>query len=207
MQDTVMNQGVVAAPGSVTYLYLSSDGVTKGTVLAVRSVPALLTGAGSGPVTTNVTLPTNINGSYYVLVCANGSNAVVESNTANDCTATAQFNVAGADLIETGVSYSGTAASGATIQVTDTAKNQGVVAAPGSVTYFYLSSDGVTKGAVLTVRSVPALLAGASSGPVTTNVKLPTKINGSYYVLVCANGSNAVVESNTANDRTATAPW
>ncbi len=115
-----------------------------------------MAGASSGPVTTNVTLPTNINGNYYVLVCANANGAVVESNTANDCTATVQFNVAGADLIETSVSYSGTPAGGATIQVTDTAKNQGGGAAIASTTYLYLSSDGVTKGAVLATRSVPA---------------------------------------------------
>ena len=41
-----------------------------------------------------MTLPTNITGTNYVLVCANGSNSpVVETNPANDCTASAAFTV------------------------------------------------------------------------------------------------------------------
>jgi hypothetical protein len=68
---------------------------------------------------------------------------------------------------------------------------------------FYLSTDGKTKGSMLNYRSVAALAAGASS-TATTSMTLPTSITGTNYVLVRANNSNSpVVETNTANDCTA----
>jgi CARDB len=86
--DTTTNQGGAAAISSYTYLYLSSDGKTKGTTLSYRLVGALAAGA-SSTATTSLTLPSSTTGTYYVLACANGTGSVVESNTANDCTSSA----------------------------------------------------------------------------------------------------------------------
>ena len=140
--------------------------------------------------------------SYPVTATLSGAAAASYALTVNP--GTLYVWAQGTDLIETTVGYSGTAASGATIEVEDTAMNQGIVAAGSSSTYYYLSTDGSTKGSLLSLRSVPTLASGASSGPATTNVTLPTSINGNYYVLVCANGPNSVVESNTTNNCAAT---
>jgi hypothetical protein len=201
VSDTTTNQGIQSAGASYTYFFLSSDGKTKGTELSYRSMGSLASGA-SSTATTSMTLPTNIIGTYYVLACANGNNGVVESNTANDCTASGAFTVAGADLIESSVTGPASGVAGGTISVTDTTTNQGGAVANASYTYFFLSSDGKTKGTELSYRSMGSLAAGASS-TATTSMTLPTNIIGTYYVLACANGNNGVVESNTANDCTA----
>ncbi len=207
VSDTTTNQGGGAASASYTMFYLSSDGKTKGAMLNYRSVAALAVGASSGA-TTSMTLPANITGTNYVLVCANNSaSPIVETNTANNCTASAAFTVAGPDLIESSVAGPTTGVAGGAISVTDTTTNQGAGATSASYTMFYLSSDAKTKGTMLTYRSVVALAAGASSSA-TTSMTLPTNITGTQYVLVCANGSNSpVVETNTANDCTASAAF
>ena len=207
VSDTTTNQGGGAAGASYTMFYLSTDGKTKGTMLTYRSVAALASGANSSA-TTSMTLPANITGSNYVLVCANGGNSpIVESNTANNCTASAAFTVAGADLIESSVTGPSSGAAGGTISVTDTTTNQGGGAAGASYTMIYLSADGKTKGAMLTYRSVGALAAGASSSA-TSSMTLPMNISGTNYVLVCANNSaSPIVEMNTANNCTASAAF
>ncbi len=205
--DTTTNQGGGAAGASYTMIYLSSDGKTKGSMLTYRSVGALAAGASSSA-TSSMTLPANVTGTNYLLVCANGSNSpIAETNTTNDCTASAAFTVAGPDLIESSVTAPTTGVAGGTISVTDTTTNQGGGATSASYTMFYLSSDGKTKGSMLTYRSVAALAAGANSGA-TTSMTLPANITGTSYVLVCANGSNSpVVETNTTNDCTASAAF
>ena len=62
-------------------------------MLTYRQVSALASGQSSGPVTTTLTLPSNISGTYYVIACANYAGTVVESNTTNNCTASAPFTV------------------------------------------------------------------------------------------------------------------
>ncbi len=205
--DTTINQGAGAASAFYTMFYLSTDGTTKGAMLTYRFVDALAAG-GSSSATTSMTLPANTTGTNYVLVCANNSNSpIVETNTANNCTASAAFTVAGADLIESSVTGPSTGVAGGTISVTDTTNNQGGGAASASYTMFYLSADGKTKGSMLTYRSVAALASGASS-TATTSMTLPANTTGTNYVLVCANNGNSpIVETNTANNCTASAAF
>ena len=210
VSDTTTNQGVGNAVPSTTGFYLSTNGTTKGAVLSpYRQVPALASAQSSGPVTTTLTLPSNISGTYYIIACANYAGTVTESNTANNCTASASFTLAAADLIESSVSVlTTTPVSGGTLQVSDTVTNQGAGSAIASGSAFYLSTNGTTKGAALTLnRQVPALTPGQSSGPVTTTLTLPSNLGGTYYVIACANYSSTVVESNTANNCTASASF
>src|SRR6266702_1238589 len=100
ISDTTANQGTTNAGSSSTVFYLSTDGTTKGTQLGVRSIASLAAGASSGPVTTTVTLPTNLSGNYYVIACADGYNSVVETDDANNCRASGQFEVSPPDLVE-----------------------------------------------------------------------------------------------------------
>jgi sugar lactone lactonase YvrE len=204
ISDTVLNQGGGIAGASTTGFYLSTNGTIKGTYLGYRYVGTLNADASSGPVTTPLTLPTSLSGTYYVMACANYNNAVSESNTANNCTA-AQIMVAGADLIESAVSIlTTTPALGGSVQVSDTALNQGGGIAGMSTTGFYLSANGTTKGTYLGYRYVGTLNAGANSGAVTTTLTLPASMTGgNYYVIACANYSNGITESNTANNCTA----
>jgi hypothetical protein len=129
---------------------------------------------------------------YYVMACANYNNAVTESNTANNCTAV-QITVAGTDLVESAVSIlTTTPALGGSVQVSDTMLNQGLGIAGSSLTGFYLSANGTTKGTYLGYRSIGTVNPAGTSGPLTTTLRLPTNMAaGTYYVIACANYSGS----------------
>lgn len=188
----------------MTGFYLSSDGTTKGSFLGYRYVGTLSAGASSGPVTTTLTLPTSLSGTYYVIACADYNKAVAESDAVHNCKSTASFAVAGADLIENAVSILTTSPTlGGSVQVSDTVLNQGGGIAGMSATGFYLSANGVTKGTYLGYRYVGALNAGANSGGSTTTLTLPAGLTGgNYHVIACANHNNGITESNTNNNCT-----
>lgn len=196
VNDTAMNSGS-AASSSRTLFYISTDGSTKGVQIAFRDV-LNLAGGGSSSGTTSMTLPGGISGTYYIIACANATNTVPESNTANNCSASSGFTVGGADLVETSVSVP-SSASGGVIEVTDTAQNNGPGAAGTSRTTFYLSSDGSTITRGLGFRNVPAL----GNGAIDTNstaLTLPSGLSGTYYVIACADSLNTVSENNETNN-------
>jgi len=207
VSDTATNQGLGAASTSTTGFYLSTTtSPTAGTLLKTRIVPSLASGASSGPVTTTITLPTNLSGAYYLIACANYADTVVETNYSNNCTSAA-VQVAGADLIESSFSVLTTSVvSGGSVSVSDTATDQGLGLAGTSTTGFYLSTTtSPTAGTLLKTRIVPSLASGASSGPVTTTITLPTNLSGAYYLIACANYADTVVETNYGNNCTAAA--
>ncbi len=210
LTDTVKNQGNWAASiSSVTRYYFSADTVRDSTDILLtgnRSVPALAIGAiSSGAVT--VIIPSAIPfGSYYLLACADDTNAVAETDENNNCIASSTaVQVSLPDYVETSVTNPpATIILGGTFQVTDTAKNQGIVASTKtSSTRYYLSLDTV-KGSgdkLLTgTRSVPALGAGVSHiGTVTVTVPTTTALE-LYYLLACADDANAVAETVETNN-------
>ena len=90
VSDTMLNQGSGIAGSSLTGFYRSTNGTTKGTYLGYRSIGTVNAAGTSGPVTTTLTLPASTSaGTYYVIACANYNNGLVESNTANNCKASA----------------------------------------------------------------------------------------------------------------------
>jgi subtilase family serine protease len=149
-------------------------------------------------------------GTYYLLACADDTDAVVESDETNNCKASATTVVISkSDLIETSVSNPpATALIGGSFSVTDTVQNQGDVSAAASTTRYYLSTDTAKDGAdkrLTGSRSVPARAAGATStGTVSVTVPNTTTV-GTYYLLACADDTNAVVESNENNNCKASA--
>jgi uncharacterized repeat protein (TIGR01451 family) len=100
----------------------------------------------------------------------------------------------------------GQVASGATIAITETTFNNGAGAAGSSVTHLHLSPN-KTLGSgdvLLATRNVGALAAGTGSTG-TTNVTLPTRAPGVYYLIAQADGPRTVSESDEGdNTRTKT---
>jgi hypothetical protein len=97
MTDTVESLGAVASGASATRHYLSLDAVKSANDILLtgsRPVPAVPPGAGhTGTVTAIIPAGTSPN-AYYVLTCADAASAVVETNEANNCTAsTAKMTV------------------------------------------------------------------------------------------------------------------
>ena len=202
--DTVTNN-IGVAPASATWFYLATSAAAQsGTLLGSRGVPSLTQGAISAG-STSITLPSNINGTYFIVACANASyGSFVESTRANNCLGSAAISVSGADLTITAVGTNPAAVlPGGSMAITDTTADA-VANAGSSTTRYYLDTTTVKGGIVLGTRNVPALVASAiSSGSV--NVIIPaSKAAGNYYVIACANDTNSVVESNVNNNCTPT---
>jgi hypothetical protein len=198
--DTVTNVGQLAANSSSTYFYLNTIPAKGGSYLGSRTVPALNAGAGSGPVTTKLTLPVGIGGTYYVVACANATSTVLDGNAANNCAATDQITVAGPDLAVALNTVPASGNSGGTIQVSDTTSNVGAGFAASSFTYFYLNTIAAKGGTYLGSRPVSSMAAGSVSGPTVSTLTLPVNTGGEYFLVACANGTGSVKDSNITND-------
>jgi hypothetical protein len=93
VNDTVQNQGLVAAAASTTRYYLSADQQkSSGDTLlnGSRSVPGLEPGVSSAGATVTVTIPPTISPrAYYLLACADDIGLVTETVESNNCRASA----------------------------------------------------------------------------------------------------------------------
>ena len=207
VSSTVINQGTMSAGASVAGIYLSQTGLKDFSAVAVGSfnVPAL-PGGSSFPAQTSVTIPLSIAlGSYYVLTCADDTNLVVESNESNNCGAASTLLQIQSpplpDLIERSISF--VPVNPQTLQISDTAANQGTANAIASVTQYYFSATNMKDAGAQLLngqRLVPALSAGASSQGTATVVVPQNMPAGIYYVLACADNTNVVQESSETNN-------
>jgi subtilase family serine protease len=201
--DTTTNSGAGAAPETRTAFYLSTNysidaaDVTLGT----RVVPALAAAGGSSQAVTNATIPPGLTaGTYYVLARADNEFAVSESSEYNN-TRSATLMV-GPDLVVVSLSAPGTVAPGASVVVTDTTANQGASTADASSTRYYLSTNFSydVNDVLVGARAVPALSAGGSqAGSATISIPAGTA-TGTYYLLVRADGGDAVTEARETNN-------
>ena len=230
--DTVTNQGTADAGTSFTKYYLTSNGVTPLYLLGERSVGAITAGnTDSGSAT--VTVPGEVpEGSYRLLACADAGSGtggqvsqVDESDETNNCTASAgSVAISGPNLIESNVTASPAMLDLATgtLTVSDTVQNIGTGSAGASISRWWLSTDTVkdpsdafirncTNGGAVPGRNVGAIAGGASdSGQASTSPLcvrdgsgLHPPAGGTYYVIVCADTTNLVSETNE-NDQCAT---
>ena len=109
------------------------------------------------------------------------------------------------DLVLTAVSNPPSAAPpGSSFKLSDTVRNQGLVAAAATTTRYYLSAD-QQKGSGDTLltgsRSVPSLGPGISSTGATLTVTIPSTMPlGPYYLLACADDAAVVKETDEQNN-------
>ena len=205
VSDTAKNQGGGGADASATRFYLSLNTAldSSDVVLGHRSAPPLSAGAADTASTSLVIPAATPAGNYYVIAQADTANAVLETLETNNTRGTFTVKV-GPDLTLTAVSGPFTAAAGAVIPVSFTAKNQGAGAAGASQAGFYLSTN-ITRDSsdvFLGSRAVGELPAGAvATGSVSLQLPAGTPA-GSYYVIGTADWNAAVGEtSETNNDR------
>ncbi|HZP63539.1 MAG TPA: CARDB domain-containing protein [Terriglobales bacterium] len=212
VSDTTSNQGGGSAAASVTQYYLGPYNSKTSAARLLggnRSIPALAAGAASAG-SVSVTVPSDMaTGSYYLLACADDTTLVSETNETNNCTATTAKLQVGPDLLESALSASATLlGAGSTLQITETAINQGGGSAGSSFTQYYLGPYNSKTGTARLLtgnRAVPVLIAGTTSSG-TTSVTVPSDMAvGSYYLLACADDTNLVPETNETNNCVATA--
>lgn len=106
------------------------------------------------------------------------------------------------DLAVTSLAIAGKAGAGATLQITDTTRNQGTGPSAASQTTYYLSTNFTLEAGdpVIGQRNVPALAANAAS-TATISLVLPDPLeSGNYYLYAKADGGNTITETNEINN-------
>src|SRR5207247_397702 len=208
VSDTTKNQGTsLAAAASTTSIYLSLDSVWDpgDTLIGGRSIGGLSIGTYSSG-STPVTIPADATpGTRYLIVLADGGQAVRESIETNN-TRTASIVIALPDLQVSALSAPSSALRGSAITVTDTSKNFGTGPAAASTTSVSLCLDSILDPGDTLIGSRPVgVLGGGSSSAGSTLVTIPADATpGTYYLIVLADGGQTVAESiETNNTRTA----
>ncbi len=203
--DTVTNVGLVSATVSTTAYYLQLQQAPNLPLIKLngnRAVGALNSGASSAGSATVTVKDTTDTGYYSVLACADDSNAVKETTKADNCFSLGTIEVALPDLSILDNSVSDPpilAKTGTSFSVKDTTTNQGHVPSDPSKTLYYLSlvSQNTKNGALPLTgsRNVPGLTSfgGRSTGTATVTIPNDTP-SGSYYLLACADGPDAIDE-------------
>jgi subtilase family serine protease len=200
--ETTVNQGGGSSGASATRFFLSANVLldASDTPLDARAVPGLAPGATSSA-TTTITIPAaTAAGSYYLFAQADAGGAIVEPNEANNSRLTT-IRV-GADLTISALTVPARAATGATIQISDTTRNTGSGSAAPSVTAFYLSTNLMLDTADIRLepsRAVPVLGANEAS-TVTTTIVLPDVAAGAWYLLANADDGRELPETNESNN-------
>jgi subtilase family serine protease len=206
--STAVNQGDVPAGASTTRFYFSTDSVRTADdlvltgILSVSTLAANATLTGTLTVTVPAATPA---GTYMLLACADDYGRVAEgsANETNNCAASASaVQVRIPDLVQSAVTDPpATVVAGGSFSITDTVLNQGTITASGSATRYYLSADGTATSALLLgSRSVAPLGPGASNTSAKVLTVPSTSMAGLYQLLVCADDTKVVVESNEANN-------
>ncbi len=202
--DTTKNQGGGSAAASTTTFYLSTNTTwDAGDVsLGSRSIPTLAaTVVSTSP--TSLTIPAGtVSGTYYVLAKADAAGVIVETIETNNTRSSGAIKI-GPDLIVSPLSVPATGAAGLVITVTDTTKNQtGTSTAPISTTKFYLSTNTTWDAGdvALGSRSIPSLVAGATStGPTSLTIPAGTT-TGTYYIIAKADADGLIFETSEINN-------
>lgn len=201
--NAVQNNGTKNSNPFYIKFYLSSDGTTLDTYLGSRYISGGLKAGASNTAYTNLTIPSNILGSYYIIAVIDPANNACETNKLNNIgTSLTTINITAPDLIATSISTNSTSyQKGAQITIKDTVKNQGKAAANGFYVKYYLSKDSniTTSDTYLGSRYVSGLKTGESS-TASENFALPSNLVGSYYIGAIVDSSNNVSELYESNN-------
>jgi M6 family metalloprotease-like protein len=215
---TVVNQGDGPSSSSRVRFYVSTDGVLNaGDVLlsGTAYISTLDVGATASK-TVTVAIPATIPGGYYTLLaCADDMHVITERDETNNCLAAARpVRVLAPDLVVTELTdpTPSTVARGGKITFWETITNQGNGPAKSTRVRYYVSGDRV-KGAgdklLSTSRYVKTLVGGEITGEFSRKqmtVTVPTStLPGTYYLISCADDSDAVPEINETNNCRSTA--
>jgi len=208
---TVTNEGQSAtAMGAHDYVYLSADvtwDAADTLLTSVYTAPPLAAGASY---TKNQTITTSAvaAGTYYLIVRADASGYVAESNETNNTRVLGPITfLAGPDLVPTALTGPASVPRSNTgtysLPVSWTVANEGQSPATvGASDYIYLSTDATWDGAdtlLATVYTPTPLGIGASY---TKNQTITTSAvaAGTYYLIVRADAAASVSESNETNN-------
>ena len=202
---TLFNQGVgvTSALSRTDRVYLSTDTTLDGGDTLLRNVTAsnIIAVDGSGLVQSNVTLPANIQGTFYLLVEANITGNVYEytfTNNNTNISAAIDIVLRHADLVVNEITAPTSAFDGDTVNVGWVLGNQGV-AGTGVATWndrIYLSADTTLDAGDITLKTVnrTSSITKDGSAPALADVTIPRDLLGTYYLFVVTDVDNTVFE-------------
>ncbi|MFI5379361.1 MAG: CARDB domain-containing protein, partial [Tepidisphaerales bacterium] len=198
------NLGPAAANGSwYDFVYLSSDkNPADGSLAGQFPVTATIAAGASLTRTQDISLPATLNGTFYVIVVANGYGNLPEVSTANNTAASnSTLTVTLApypDLIVTSVTDPPTAFSGQNITVTWQVKNIGTGPTTTPLWYdqVYISPTPTfsTNDFPLGRAVNPSYLDVGQSYSTTATFTVPDSYAGTFYLIVQADVYNGVNE-------------
>jgi hypothetical protein len=207
VMDTTKNVSPAPVGASKTNFYLITGTTLDGSevLLSSRDVPPLdptaIPSTATHSAETTLTLPANAAGAFRIIAKADGNNAIPETNEDNNLSGVSGVFRLGPDLVAEldvpgGAKFPGV---GATITVTDVARNNGLTPAPASTVWLYYSAVGTFDGSAVMVgsRRVPAL---GKKGPTGINeateitFTLPAGDVGLRYLYLKADAANGVGE-------------
>ena len=197
---TVANNGPVDATGSwVDRIILAPTGTVLGTITHSGG----LASGSHYDGTATVTLPTENDGTYQILVLTDADNAVSEGQDEDDnqAGATPLLVIGHPDLVPSIVSSPASAAAGATVGINWSVANGGTLSADGSWTdYVYLSNSASPASATLyllgQLKHTGGLTAGGSYAS-HLDVAIPPDASGPLYILIQTDGNREVDEANS----------
>jgi subtilase family serine protease len=205
---TTLNQGDAAAVSSTMRYYLSVDDNRDASDVLLtgsRAVASLAPGATSAGARTVTVPPSVAAGAYRVLACSDDLVVVNEHNETNNCaSALTPVQVRLPDLVQLAVSDPpAEVAAGTSFTVTDSVRNGGAIATTTTSTRYYFSTDAMknTDDVLLSgTRGISSLAIGATSTGSRSVTAPPNLVAGTYYLLACADDTNAAVESREDNN-------
>lgn len=213
----IKNQGdAISSDPFRDHIYLSTDNVLDAGDVFLRdsilhNVP-INPGSRTGASTREVTIPTDtVSGSYFILLEADGTQSVAESDETNNVASAGPVSITGIavgpDVIIDDFSIQNTVAlAGGKITAAWSVRNIGNEVATGTFRDFvYLSTDGVldagdTQIGTSVEHNVP-INPGSRTGIGTREIDVPAGIApGDYVLLVEADGTGAITEIDEANN-------
>ncbi|HEX8342999.1 MAG TPA: CARDB domain-containing protein, partial [Tepidisphaeraceae bacterium] len=217
---TVINEGAEPTPNSGwdDHFYLSpTPTIDSGTLiyLGARSRSGALAPGASYSATFNTAVPLNLSGDYYVFVQTDAPNAVFELDNANNIVGAATpvtITQAFADLQITAFTPPAAAEAGTAVPFSWTITNNGAgdTIVSDWLDRVVLSADNVygngdDVGLEFVAHS--GLLAPGASYTRTQSLGIPQYVgDGTYNVFLAADASDAVVETDNANNVNAVSP-
>ena len=204
----INNQGNSTATSSNVGYYLSTNTVLDANDVLLLNVPGTaLTAGGYSSRYANLTIPAGTAiGNYYVLFVADPTNAVAETNEANNVTSASLQVVAPVVDLFTSQAYLTPSVSvpNGVINASCYIQNQGNSTASSSNVGYYLSTNTVfDANDVLLLNSPGGALVGGQYSSRYTPLTVPAGTAvGNYYVLFVADPTDVVVESNETNNVT-----
>jgi len=203
--DRINNNGNTSANNSYVGYYLSTDSILSTNDIYLTSLSSGIISVGSN-VTQSLalTIPTStISGNYYIICKADYANMITESDELNNISYRPITVISPlADLSISSVYTNSSFNAGSTGSVSYIINNLGGLTGNASSVGLYLSKNNyLDTNDVLIGNYYEGLLNGNTNASKNTSITIPlSTATGSYYIIVAADYTNAVVESNENNN-------